>query len=265
MAELIVRPDADPEVSSLDGRMETYLLAGETWANLLAGQNFATNDSDTSARIEIKSDAANDKWENIYRGILSFPRGILPKAFEITSATLSLRGLAKNDDLGITPDINIYAFTEELEDNDTWIDNTQAMWDGFGTTPFSTAITYAGWDITGWNDFDINLDGRLWIPKTGNIRFGIRNANYDATGNPPVWAASEESNLYWYTADFGDGSYAPKLTIVYYSGQDSVDSTVIGNKVSLEAIRNLEFVYGGRYYHSKEGLAVYESIYHRNT
>ncbi len=48
------------------------------------------------------------------------------------------------------------------------------------------------------------------------------------------------------------------------SEQESVDQTVIGNKVSLEAIRNLEIVYGGRDYISKLGNWVHESRYHRN-
>jgi len=48
------------------------------------------------------------------------------------------------------------------------------------------------------------------------------------------------------------------------SGSGSVDKSIIGDKVSLEAIRNLEFVYGGRNYISKSGIWVYESRYHRN-
>ncbi len=44
----------------------------------------------------------------------------------------------------------------------------------------------------------------------------------------------------------------------------SVDQTIIGDKVSLEAIRNLEIVYGGRFFIGKTGNAVYESRYHRN-
>jgi len=43
-----------------------------------------------------------------------------------------------------------------------------------------------------------------------------------------------------------------------------VDMTIIGNKVSLEAIRNLEIVYGGRVYVGKTGNLVYESRYHRS-
>ncbi len=43
-----------------------------------------------------------------------------------------------------------------------------------------------------------------------------------------------------------------------------LDQTIIGDKVSLEAIRNLEMTYGGRDYVSKAGLWVHESRYHRN-
>lgn len=48
------------------------------------------------------------------------------------------------------------------------------------------------------------------------------------------------------------------------SSGDSVDQTIIGNKVSLEAIRNIEITYGGRFYIDKSGNAIYESRYHRN-
>ena len=42
------------------------------------------------------------------------------------------------------------------------------------------------------------------------------------------------------------------------------DNTIIGDKVTLEAIRNIEIVYGGRFLIDKSGKAVYESRYHRN-
>ena len=42
------------------------------------------------------------------------------------------------------------------------------------------------------------------------------------------------------------------------------DNTIVAPKVSLEAIRNIEITYGGRFYISKSGNAVYESRYHRN-
>lgn len=58
--------------------------------------------------------------------------------------------------------------------------------------------------------------------------------------------------------------YGANRTFTTFSAQGSVDKTIIGNKVSLEALRNLEIVYGGRFYIGKTGNAVYESRYHRN-
>ncbi len=44
----------------------------------------------------------------------------------------------------------------------------------------------------------------------------------------------------------------------------NADATISECRVTLEAIRNLEFNYGGRFYIDKEGNATYESRYHRN-
>ena len=43
-----------------------------------------------------------------------------------------------------------------------------------------------------------------------------------------------------------------------------VDQSIIGNKVTLEAIRNIEMQYGGRFFVDKSGNAVWQSRYHRN-
>lgn len=48
------------------------------------------------------------------------------------------------------------------------------------------------------------------------------------------------------------------------SESPTVDRTVAESKVSLEAVRNLEIVYGGRAYVGKAGNFVYESRYHRH-
>lgn len=59
-------------------------------------------------------------------------------------------------------------------------------------------------------------------------------------------------------------AYGEDEVFITPSASESVDETVIGHKVSLEAIRNIEIVYGGRFYIGKSGNAIYESRYHRN-
>ncbi len=249
MATLVYRPDAHPETSSVDGWIRTFILAGTTWATLRAGitDSFSWSSEQTNAHIQIKSDSSNDKWEDIYRGILSFDTSDLADDLTITSATVSLRGLDKADGLGITPNINIYGVT--LADDTRIADNqgeAETVWDSFGSAAYSTAVTYNGWDVSGWNNFALNSTGLAAISRDSNTRFGIRNANYDVSGSTPSWSSSKTSDIFWYTADYGDGSFAPKLTITYtsstltagnfavvetrlqYIGTDSVERYILG-------------------------------------
>lgn len=271
MSEKIFRPDAHPEISSVDGYVYTFAAAGgEDWAVIRAGifNRFASNDAAAFAGIVIKSDAAMDKWAELYRSVLSFDTLVLPNGALITNVVLSLHGGAgKDDELSIAPEINIYSVAL-IDDTDIVLGQPEmeTMWDSFGDTAFATAIPFASWDDAGWNDFVFNVAGRAAISTNGNTRFGVREVKYDVSGTPPAWShvgADDTSRIYWWTADWS-ADLAPKLTVTYYSGQDTVDQTIIGNKVSLEAIRNLEIVYGGRDYISKLGNWVHESRYHRN-
>lgn len=48
------------------------------------------------------------------------------------------------------------------------------------------------------------------------------------------------------------------------SVSNQVDQTIVGTKVVLEGIRNLEMQYGGKFFISKSGDALWQSRYHRN-
>ncbi len=116
------------------------------------------------------------------------------------------------------------------------------------------AITDCFWDITASGE--AASDG-----GTGKTTTLMKTVT---TFQEALWAISQVWNL---ISSCNDGY--PCLigvnTCCIVAAQNSVDQTIIGNKVSLEAIRNLEIVYGGRFYINKSGNAVYESRYHRNT
>ena len=267
MSELIFRPEAGHGGSCLDGTLSMRDSGGVTWATLRTGvlTDIVGSDTSNSDRIQIKSDNLLNKWFWLQRGVVGFNTSNLPARATISSATLSLHGITKGDDLGITPNINIYSATL-TDDGDISPTDADLLtnYRAFGDTPFSTVIAYGDWDVFGWNDFVLNAAGIANISKTGITNFGIRNANHDVADVEPGWIAFEESYLTWWAVDYLAGLFAPKLTVIFESNQDSVDQTIAGNKVSLEAIRNLEIVYGGRFYIGKTGNAVYESRYHRN-
>ena len=68
----------------------------------------------------------------------------------------------------------------------------------------------------------------------------------------------------WYVLSGCNNGYPCLINVQACCQPPPADETIVGDKVTLEAIRNIEFVYGGRFYIDKSGNAVYESRYHRN-
>ena len=214
----VFRPDAHPEVTCLDGHFigggggETSWVATRT--GLLG--DIIGSDATLTTELAIKADSQNDKWAWLRRGVVGFDTSTIPDDITIISATLSLYGITKEDDLVITPNVNVYSAT--ITDN-TNLSGSDAQvltdWRAFGSIAFSTAISYASWDISGWNNFVLNSLGIAHISKTGITNFGIRNANYDVSGTEPAWTADNDAYLTWGNAEALDGLYAPKLTVNY--------------------------------------------------
>ncbi len=253
----VFRPDAHPEVTCLDGWFVGGGGGETTWADTRTGLLGDINAADGTytTQLAIKSDSQNSKWAWLRRGVVGFDTSTIPDDITIISATLSLRGADKDDALGITPNVNVYSVA--ITDNTNLIGSDAQMltdWRAFGSTAFSTAISYASFNITGWNDFILNANGIAHISKIGITNFGIRNANYDASGIAPSWSADDDAYLTWWNADYSDGSYAPRLTVTYttstmkagnfavvetrlhYVGTDSVEryipGTIIGDAVN---------------------------------
>ena len=85
-----------------------------------------------------------------------------------------------------------------------------------GSTAFSTAITYAGFSTTGYNDFALNNDGIANISKTGISKFGARNANYDvANVDPATGSASLTSGMDTFAVEAAGTTTDPKLVVTY--------------------------------------------------
>jgi len=250
MASIVFRPDADPETSSVDGwvRNRTTSSDGDTWANVRAGTGDAgldAYDTQESDFASIFSAEPSGKWREIERSIIVFDTSDLPDDIPIISATLSLYGGGKGDYLSISPTINVFSANPA---SDTALET--ADYTDLGGTPYSSSISYASWDTSGWNNFALNATGIAAISKTGASKFGIREAKYDATGLEPAWSYPDGfykwSSFWWRSADYSDGSLAPKLTITYttstmeagnfavvetrlhYVGTDSVERYIAG-------------------------------------
>jgi len=261
LGELIVYPDAHPEVTSVDGWVREYAADGLTWAAIRGGTGYDAYDNLYYLAANIQADDNPNKWQQLMRAIMLFDTSNLPDDCNIDGATLKLYGQSGADNLGISPSLNIYSAAPASN-----VAVVTGDYDSLGTTPLATpAIAHTDWNQDGWNTFVLNAAGIATISKTGITKLGARLV-CDATDSEPAWLAGQkQSSFNFYAAEPSAGAcHPPELTIFFLSESESVDKTVIGNKVSLEAIRNLEIVYGGRDYVSKSGIWVHESRYHRN-
>jgi len=202
-------PDAHAETSSVDGYAGyAGYSVPSTWANLVAAAGNAAQD-DATTIYTYRFNSYTTQWTLLYRSIFLFDTSGLDDAATITGAVLSIRGQGKVDQLGVTPDINIYSSAPAS--------NTALAagdFDSLGTTAFSTAITYNGWETNNYNDFTLNAAGLAAIPVDGVAKFGARNASYDVSGTEPSWSASKGAYLTNYSSEQGAG-YKPKLVVTY--------------------------------------------------
>jgi hypothetical protein len=189
-----------------------YETDGHTWATIIADPGYSADDSGTELYpTRITNQNAGDDWRNLFRAITLFDTSALPDNATITGAVLSVYGYNKMHTLGGTgPDVNVYSSAPAS--------NTALAagdFDSLGSTAFcDTAITYAGWNTGGYNDFTFNSLGIAAISKTGVSKFGLRNANYDVAQVTPPSANKQEAILNGYTSEQGT-DYKPKLVVTY--------------------------------------------------
>ena len=202
-------PDSNPESTSVDGDVQDTGLT--SWADKVAGTGEGFYDSTaTMFLMHLDSSFSSNQWNSLRRGIALFDTSAIGDTDTIDSATLSFYGSSKGDQSTYAPDVNIYS--SNPTSNTSLVSGDFAT---FGSTAFSTAITYAGFSTTGYNDFVLNASGLANISKTGISKFGTRNASYDVANTSPTWAADASAYLIAYSADQTGTANAPKLVIVH--------------------------------------------------
>jgi hypothetical protein len=207
-------PDPDVEVSSVDGKTEEATDT-TTWATMVGAAGDSAVDNGASGNfLAIASTVNANEWDYIDRSDFLFNTGpTLPDGATLISATFSVYGTAKSDEFvpAIAPNINVYASTPAS--NVALVAGDYAQ---VAAVPFcNTPITYAGWDIAGYNNFTLNAAGLAAISKTGVTKFSLRNANYDVAVVTPTWSASHAATLQGYFADQAGTANDPKLVVTY--------------------------------------------------
>ena len=213
-ATLTKYPDADPESTSVDAKINHIYAAGSgvTWATIVAAGGTEATPSDPSGDIlNIQSDTGTGNWKRLTRGIFLFDTSSLTSGANISSAVMSLYGWYKADGLGVTPNLDIYTSTPASN-----TDIVAGDFDAIGSTSQTgSPVTWANLNAAGYTDFTFDATGRGNVSKTSISKFGARNANYDVAATPPSWSSNHETDLAIYFADQSGTSNDPKLVVTY--------------------------------------------------
>lgn len=212
---LTVYPDAGAGNTTVDGSvtMSNPLSdSSKSWSLIRNGAGSAANATGSLIGMTIYSHNSTWRWNYIERCIFTVDTSELTADATITDAMFSCRGASKSDDLGISPNIDVYT-SAPADDNDL----VAGDFDSLGTTSMTgSPISYSSWVTQSWNDFTFNATGRGNISKTGISRFGLRNANYDVNNVEPAWSNQLSSTILLYSSDWQGGTtYDPKLVVTY--------------------------------------------------
>jgi hypothetical protein len=211
MDEGIFYPDADAEVTSVDGWLGASPATGQTWANLR---------SNTADREASDSGGGNNHWgvracshavsgyHRMARGAFLFDISSLASAISIDSATLSqyVRNV-----LSTGGNLNncIYNFTPAANTSLIATDYSQC-----GITAQTGTIATNSLNAGAYNAFTLNAAGiaHLEAQKASVAKFCGRSTN-DAGNSDPGFATNKTASYDFNTAD--EGTNKPKLTVIY--------------------------------------------------
>lgn len=226
---ITIDPDSSFDSTSADGSVAYAAaydsLGGTTWANVYGSDGNYASSVNLLAAVYADSEISN-YYQSLGRAALFFNTSSLGTSSVISAASVKLYGQNKmyRGDWVNTTSINLYSFTPDTANTLTEDDYNYAQW---GTTAYSSAITYNSFNTSGYNTFNLNATGLAAINKTGYTNIGIRT-NWDATNTAPTWGRTETGNWYIsmssYTYEKGAG-YRPTLTVTYTSAPTVTNST----------------------------------------
>jgi len=206
-----IYPDANPEVTSIDGWLDTD-STDLGWSSISSATGSRAFDDYTNAGLVFwREGSSANTWRYLRRSIFLFDTSALHDGDVVNSATMSLYGTAKYDPPNASPNIDIYT-------------SNPASSTALTATDFSTIgsvsltgspISYASWSTSGYNNFSMNETGLANISKVGVSKFATRNANYDVTGNAPSWSGAgfSDAQLSGYYADETGTTKDPMLVV----------------------------------------------------
>lgn len=206
MPILVVNPSASFE----DGYAEQF-TTNQTFSTLRNGAGNFSDYNQTFTLTYLLGGTTSNRFSGIGRSIFVFDTSSLGSNATITSATFSVRGVSKSNDLSLSSDhIKLSLVSATTSSNNSI---QPGDYDGIGSTRLSSDISYSVFSTSGFNNYSLNASGLAAINKTGQTKLALLLA-VDVDNGSPNWVSGVSSLYQIYTHEHST-SYAPKLTIIY--------------------------------------------------
>jgi len=201
-------PDANPETTSVDGRVSETTDADWATIRAAAGDDSNPNGGTMPVKILVSSDGL--EWSQIDRAIMLFDTAPLASGF-IASAILAITVQLKNDDH--TADVSLVESSPASNTNLVNADYAQV-----GTTKQASDVSIASItaDSVTATTFTLNATGITSLTSTHPIsKFGLR-IDLELDDNEPSKTANEQSRIIPFTAEEAEaGDERPVLTVTW--------------------------------------------------
>jgi PKD repeat protein len=194
--------------ASYDGSVGTGADANWTWMrNDAAGDSHLNLFNKVYGGVTVGNPNLTDIYDEHWRGLVTFDTSPLPDDATITSATISVHGAGKNNELGT---VNFCIIDAEPANQLNFVDTDYHR---TTFTRFAADTSYDSYNIHDWNTIPLNSLGLTNISKTGYTTFMFTHS-----------ADVDNTNLTWKEGlDYPD--LEPQSSAFQFNGSAFVDAT----------------------------------------
>lgn len=202
-------PDADPEVTSVDGQVYRVASYPYPWNDVHDGPGTGATPSGDSGTIYLGAYGRTNRWRELRRFVFLFDTSSIPVGSLKTEAEFGGYIYNKSNTFSWEPAVAVFQSNPASN-----TDLVKADYQCLDAIPLSSAIAYADLVTGAFNIFLLNDQGLDAIIPGGITKLGLREALYDAPDIEPAWESNKLFHIYCYFAD-KEGIYVPYLKVTY--------------------------------------------------
>lgn len=196
-------------LTTVDGSAYRY-GSNLTWPNIHDGAGNLREYSDPSHYVWLSAGNIANRWAQLVRHKATFSLASIPLGSTILAVSFFFWVVGKNAGFVTPPSYALYTPTTP-----PWNDVINADYQGIGTTPISTILTYANIINGAFNHVDI-LPASLPLFVPGQLaKIAMREVNCDAANIPPPWISGRSMFMGFYSRDFATAAKRPYLQVTY--------------------------------------------------